>query len=290
MKQILELLRQRGYAPADARFATGPRNRTGLALMTPAGLLITAKAFPDADGERMFSNMQKLWQSSFGGRRQPPGLLQPVEYLADDHVLILQHLPGKRLVDLGRWGDKSFDDALRLLAALHDSDAVPEMRRSSRGILRALGRKMESLAARTPELAEPFRQVTAALETARRRDAELVPCHGSFSPRQIWVAPAGVLLTGWDRFQLAAPARDLAHLGAWAWVGALRENKTPDWSLLERAVEIYHSARPAAGIEGQMPFHVAAALMHLACRLADARDDQVQLVPRVIAEALRQLH
>ncbi|HEY2953017.1 MAG TPA: phosphotransferase [Verrucomicrobiae bacterium] len=289
MKHIQELLFARGYKRADARFAVGPRDRNSLALLAPTGRPVTAKVFSDGAGRQIFANMQRLWRSSFGEGRQPPGLLEPVEYIPEHELVITELLPGRGFDDLGRWSDKVLDDVIRLLAALHESDAAPGESRSSRAVVRSISRKVEGITTRGSPLADSVRQVMAALERTRPDDCELVPSHGHLSPRNIWVAPGRTVLTNWDRLQRAAPARDVAHFGAGAWVTMLREGKTPDWAMLGRAVAVYQSARPVAVVEKQLRFHTAAALIRQACRLVESGGQYAPMAPQVVEEALRQL-
>src|SRR5206468_866896 len=127
-------------------------------------------------------------------------------------------------------------------------------------------------------------------EAAQVDQLELVPSHGDFSPRNVLVAPERRLaLIDWDRLQCADPARDIAYMGTWCWVSALRQGKVPEWSVLERSVARYNLLRPRAAVEMRLSFYIAAGLVRIAHSLIELWPDDAYLVPQLTAEALRQL-
>ncbi|MEP6471624.1 MAG: phosphotransferase, partial [Acidobacteriota bacterium] len=120
-------------------------------------------------------------------------------------------------------------------------------------------------------------------------DSTLVPCHGDFSPRNVLVSPGRSALIDWDRFQLADPARDIAHFGAWCWAERVRRGEKPSWSVLDRAVTAYDALRPSARIRERLGFHVAAALVRASESLILHSPEDALVVPALAAEALRRL-
>src|SRR5436309_3045303 len=80
---LVQALRSRGYHSDGASFPTGRPDRATLALVTRAGIPVVAKLYSSGGGATTYANMQELWRSSFGERRRPPGLPQPIEYLPD---------------------------------------------------------------------------------------------------------------------------------------------------------------------------------------------------------------
>jgi aminoglycoside phosphotransferase (APT) family kinase protein len=252
------------------------------------GLPVVGKVYPAGGGEEAFGNMQEVWRSSFGERRRPPGLPRPVEYLPDLRMLVMERLEGRPLVELGA-GLGVADDAIRLLASLHDCDARPTRRRSAERIVRSIRRKGERVARLAPRYADHFCAVTEALEEHRPSDGELAPSHGDFGPRNLLLIGDRLVLLDWDRLQLADPARDLASWGTAHWVRALRERRTPGWSALDRAAAVYGSARGGTPPAHRLRFHVAASLMRVAHISVELRSEEATLVPRLATEALRQL-
>ena len=286
---LVQALRSRGYHSDGASFPTGRPDRATLALVTRAGLPVVAKLYSSGGGATTYANMQELWRSSFGERRRPPGLPQPIEYLPDVGAVIMERLPGRPFVELGASGTDVVDKAIGLLASLHGCEAQPSTQRTVRRIVRSVCRKAETVGQVAPRFADSFREVAEALEGAEVEEPELVPCHGDFSPRNVLVGADRLALIDWDRLQRADPARDLAYFGAWCWTWALRQGRPASWSMLDRVVARYESLRPGASIEARLGFHVAAGLMRIAQGLVTLWSDDAHLVPQLTAEALRRL-
>ncbi len=287
--KLLSALCDEGYALDQTRFTTGRPDRATLALRTRTGTPVVAKLYPGGGGETAYNNMQAAWRSSFGERRQPPGLPQPLDYLPEAGVLVMERLEGRSLTELAAPREKIFEESIRLLSALHGSDAQPATRRNSRAIVRSVKRKAQRIAEIAPRFVDVTRPVVEALEAARAHDTELVPSHGDFSARNILVGPNRLALIDWDRFQWADPARDVAYNGAYSWVSALQRGDRPEWLELKRAVAVYESVRPGVVLEPQLGFHVAAGLMRLACSLVELWPHEAHLVPELAAEARRHL-
>jgi hypothetical protein len=289
MQQLIELLRNRGYAIDGAGFSTGRPDRTTIPLVSRTGRQVVGKVYPNGGGGRTYANMQRLWHSSFGQNRHPPGLPEPIEYLPEQSVLIMEHLGGRPLLEFERVDQDLLGRAIGLLAELHQCEAEPEARRDSRGILRSARRKAKRIVALAPQLAELIAAVLETMEQARPDDTELVPSHGDFSARNILVGADRVAFIDWDRFQWADPARDLVYIGTWSWAWALRRSEHADWSVLDRALSVYCSLRPRANIQKQVGFHVAAALLRISHSLLEFWPEEATWVPHLAAEALRVL-
>ncbi len=286
---LVEALAQRGLTAEPIVLTAHRPDRLSLVVRTTQGGRVFAKHYPDGRGAATFDNMQKLWQSSFGEGRRPPGLPRPLDFYPESGILITEYIEGRSLEEQEHPKPEVMDDCIRLLAALHLCEAQPDTRRSSRGIMRSLWRKVERIAELAPSLAPPVRAAVAALEEARRKDSDLVPSHGDFSPRNVLVAKNRLVIVDWDRFQLADPCRDLAYFATWNWRSALLRGLAPDRRGLERAVAIYVSARPGARIKHQIHFHVAAGLLRQAATIVDLWPEEVQAVPALAAAALREL-
>ena len=289
MQEAVQALRRHGYETDGAHFPTGRPDRTTLSLVAPSGRPVVAKLYPSGDGDVAYANMQELWRSSFGERRRPPGLPEPIEYLPDVGALIMEQLPGRPLVEVGASEGDIVDAAIGVVASLHGCDAQPNKRRSIPGILRSVRRKVDAVAEVAPAFAGPLREVADALDGSQVEEPELAPCHGDFSPRNVLVSATRLALIDWDRLQRADPARDLAYFGAWCWAWALRQRKPACWSMLDRVVVRYASLRPAASIADRLSFHIAAGLVRIAHGLVTLWPEDAHLVPRVAAEALRLL-
>jgi hypothetical protein len=285
----LQCLLGRSYSVDGTKYPTERPDRGVFPLRSHAGVPVVGKLYPAGGGEEAYGNMQEVWRSSFGERRRPPGLPRPVEYLPDVRMIVMEKLEGRPVIELGTAGSRVADDAIRLLASLHSSDARPTRQRSADRIVRSIRRKSERVARIAPRHADHFHTVTEALQAHRARDEELAPSHGDFGPRNLLLVGDRLVLLDWDRLQLADPARDLALWATAHWVRALREGTSPDWSALDRAVAVYGSARGGTPPDDQLRFHLAAALMRAAHIRVELRSEDATLVPRLATEALRQL-
>lgn len=289
IERVLQGLRSLGFQADGPAFTIGRPDRATYPMATRAGSPVVAKIYPAGDGEASFDNMQRLWRSSFGERRRPPGLPRPLDYFPNLGVLITERLEGRPFAEFATVDEDTLNASIALVKELHESDVHPRKHREWRRIVRALSRNVERTAERAPASYDSIRRALTILEVTEVVDGELVPCHGDFSPRNVLVGPGGLALIDWDKLQLADPARDIAYTGAWCWAAALRQKRTPDWSVLERVVATYNRLRPGASIEARVRFHVAAGVMRIAHSLVELWPNDAYLVPRLAAEAIRQL-
>lgn len=281
-------LRNLGCEVDERVFAIGRPDRLTLAVRTPEGRVAVAKAYPLSEAAAVFAQWQCVWGSSFGQRRVPPGMPEPLRLVEQLGVVLTERIAGQPLA-AGALDPATFDAAVRLIAELHDCDARPERRRSSRGILRSLGRKFQLVSNTSPDLAERMRRVLSALEAARAHDAELVPSHGDCSPRNVLAAAGRLVLVDWDRLQWADPARDLAYFGTWNWKQDLRQGRAPDRNWLARAVAVYDACRPHASVDKRLPFHVAAGLVRQTASIVQLWPEELELTPALLDLALNEL-
>jgi Ser/Thr protein kinase RdoA (MazF antagonist) len=283
-------LSERGYELDGSEFLTRRPDRLAVGLRTASGTPAVAKLYPAGDGEVAFGNMVALWRSSFGERRDPPGLARPIEYLGGVEVLVMEHLGGRPLVELDYLTDEAFGNSVELLASLHGCDAVlTSVPRSASRIVRSLRRKEARIAVLAPEHAAGYRAAVDAAEAAQPEDSQLVCCHGDFSPRNVLSAPERHALIDWDRLKLSDPARDVAHFGAWCWLRAMHYRQADDWSALDRFTAAYASLRPEAALAGRLDFHVAAALLRMVAARVELWREESYLIPRLIEEAARRV-
>jgi hypothetical protein len=283
-----EGLRARGYELDGVRFRTRRPDRLTVGLVDPSGAAMVGKLFPAGGGEVAFQNMLALWRSSFGERRDPPGLARPIEYLPDLGLLVMENLGGRPLVESDYLSERALLAAAELLAALHASDAALGTRpRSAPRIIRSLRRKEARVAELAPDYTGRYGEAVDAVERALPDDSELVCCHGDYSPRNVLAAPDRYALIDWDRLRLADPARDIAHFGAWCWLRSLHHHGVPDWSALDRFLDAYLSRRPGASIEEGLDFHLAAALLRMVAARVELWREESYLIPQLMDEAVR---
>jgi len=286
--EIREALDARGYEVDGSRFLTRRPDRLAVGLRTSDGAPAIAKLYPRGGGVVAFENMLTLWRSSFGERRNPPGLARPIEYLHDVDVLVMENLGGRPLVELDYLAEDPFRNSVELLASLHACDATlaSTPRRPSR-IVKSLRRKEARIAQLAPEHAAGYGAALDALEATPPPDGELVCCHGDFSPRNVLQAPGRYALIDWDRMKLSDPTRDVGHYGAWCWLFSLHRRKVHDWSVLDRFIAGYTSLRPESPLEERIDWHLGAALLRMVASRVEVWKEESYLIPELIAEAGR---
>lgn len=292
--ELLRSLERAGYTvehqPALQQAATSSRpGRLTMCLRTQAGTQVIAKFYCDGHGVAVFDTMQRLWQSPFGHERKPPGLARPLGYIAEADAVIIEWVEGRPLIELGAVTAAHVSESMRLLADLHTCGVVPERRRSWRGILRSLDRKLAKVVELAPQYVAHIQEVLNTLRAAKVKDTELVCAHGDFSARNVLVCDRRYLLVDWDRLQQADPARDVAYFGIWSWREAIRRGRLPDRGSLRAAAEAYEAHRPGCKLHKQLPFHVAAGLVRMCCSLITLWPQQSYLVPGLAKAALCEL-
>ena len=271
------------------KFPTGRPDRATVLVGRGDSARAVARFGPPEVARRTWENMTTLWNSPFGTTRATAGLPEPLELFAEDGAVLMECVAGRPLAEIGPGWEKYFDDAIRLLARLHGCGVTTGVERGSRGIVRSAQRKSTRAAELAPQHAEALRALAAAIEAHRVGDAELVPSHGDFSPRNVLAGGERMAIIDWDRFQMADPARDVAYFATWSWMEVLKRGRMPDNKLLKRAAHVYAEARPTARLKKRLPFHVAAGLMRRACSLIELWPGQSYLVGPLVRVALQQL-
>lgn len=263
------VLSARGYELEAGDFQVRRPDREALPVRTPAGVRAVAKHYPHGGGEAAFANAVAVWNSSFGRGRRPTVVPEPLHYEADLSLAVYARLPGTPMEThpLADSAIAQWERVVDLLAELHRSDAQPTTRRSARGVLRSLDRRLDWIKTHSPEHQSSFEQVLVAMESRRRKGSGLVPSHGDFSIRNILVHEETLVVIDWDRFQWADPARDLAYVATSSWLASVRRGRQPNHALIKRLVRRYESVNPASKVAATMSFYIAAALLRRAASL-----------------------
>ncbi len=255
------------WAASDP-FPVGRPDQASLALDTDTGPLVI-KFFRPGKGRETFDHMTKLWQSSFGARRLPPGLPRPVAFFEEASALVMERLDGCPMVEQMASGLDRLAEIARTLVDLHSSDAGSARHRNAKRVVRSIERKVADLAGIEAEqhiarLASRLLERLPEANGSAHRPVELVPSHGDFSPRNIFMSPRRITFIDWDRFQLADPARDLAYFGAWCWMMDLCAGRQPDWSPGDELIDRYQAYRPVPGLRERIGFYRAVGLARIA--------------------------
>lgn len=186
------------------------------------GVRVFAKLYPeDAAGRAVYRIHDELWRSGFGAgalNRVP----EPLGYLGEGGVLVARSAVGECLgVTLRRdWSEfeEGVAKSARWLAALHTSSlSVGPREEMADGALR-LARRVETAAARVPELEEILRNALAELasryDTAAAASSIAVQTHGRYHGGHVFIGPESVTAIDLDRAALAEPAKDVGEFVA----------------------------------------------------------------------------
>jgi hypothetical protein len=156
---------------------------------------VVVKVFPRREtAVAVHTAATSLWQSTFGARRDPPGLPEPVALLPGCAAVATRYVAGDVLPDDDPGALRSdLPDVALLLADLHASDCVLQHRRSRRAMVRSVHRKAADLdgppigpaALRVAELLQ--RVATDCPAPAR----SFVPTHGDVAAHNVLAAAAG---------------------------------------------------------------------------------------------------
>lgn len=168
-------------------------------------------------GQEHFDVLSRLREAGF----RPPSpftVVYPVTYIADRCFLLQEKAPGSLLADL-IFGepDSAVVDALQAaagwLAALHDAEvnAQPRLERV-RMLVAGQGRElMELLPQQAPRVERLAARALTGLEA--RRLTPLVPSHGDFHPKNVFITAEGrVTVIDFDTFGLQEQAADVAYI------------------------------------------------------------------------------
>ena len=255
-----------------------------------------------AEGAAVHDAMTGLWASPLGRDREGrPGMPQPLGFDERTGELTTAWVPGTPLGEPGRV-EGAFSRAVEvgnLLADLHGSGVVVDRVRDRRELARSVGRQVAGVAAdptTSGVVLEAFIDASLAVDRAWVQDEaprRLVLSHGALTPRVVLAADrGGLVLTNFDRLQLAEPERDLAHWAAWLWVtdGAFGTPDTPE--LLGDLVCGYAArARRAPADRAALEVHLAVCLVRIAHGWAALRRDPMTRVRVLrVAAALADRH
>lgn len=181
----------------------------------PFRAVIIGKGYYRYDGAKTFGLMNRLWSGGFADTDRLT-IPEPIAYLPGMRLLLQGQAEGQALYEhMDNPGEAL--EAVRLtarwLAKLHaagitDAPVLPPDFEESK--LRAYGEVLARVcpphARRVEKLAG---RVISSLKALDPR--HVVPTHGDFQPKNVYVRGDRVTVIDFDRFALAHPARDLGH-------------------------------------------------------------------------------
>ena len=231
-----------------------------------------------------------LWHSTFGARRDPPGLPEPVALLPGCAAVAARHVVGEVLPDDDPGAlQPDLPNVALLLADLHASDCGVPHRRSGRAMVRSVHRKAADLDA-TPvgpaalRVAGLLQRVATDCLAPTR---SLVPTHGDAAAHNLVAAAGGLRLLDWDRAAMADPARDLAYFAATLWARDVMRDRPASWSALATLVNAYARRREPPDA-ATLAVYLVCALVRIAHGWTEFRTSPERAAP-LLTEAERLL-
>jgi Phosphotransferase enzyme family len=238
-------------------------DRPVLRWTTTNGPVVVKTFAAGSSAEQLYATMTALWESPFGSGRNPPGLPRPLALVPDQRAVVMSEVTGRTLAERGELPDPGALPAVgALLADLQGSGAPLTRRRSAAALVRSVERKATDRAGTV--MGPALRALADLLARTVPPPGPLVPSHGDFSPRNVLVTEAGLVLIDWDRSLLAPPGRDVAYFGAWMWATELLEDGSASWAAADELVEGYQKLRPETDVRPEIAFHRACALGRIA--------------------------
>lgn len=181
----------------------------------PFRAVIIGKGYYRYDGAKTFGLMNQLWSKGFA---EPSRLTipEPIAYLPEMKLLLQGEAEGEALHEYMDNPGEALE-AVRLtarwLAKLHatgitDAPVLPPDFEESR--LRAYKEILKRICPSHARWVENFAEnIISSLKDLDPR--RVVPTHGDFQPKNVYVLGDRVTVIDFDRFALAHPARDLGH-------------------------------------------------------------------------------
>ncbi len=229
---------------------------------------VIGKVFRPTVGEKVFVNMQQLWQNGFS-RNAEDGISmpEPIDFQSSLCLLIQEEVPGSSLkVLMNPLPQKEhFRQMGRALAKLHRCAFVPDVPFTVRDHLMRCHPKHEFLAFASPELAPDIDYI---VERAYRIEAAfgqfpLALLHGDFHLGQIHLADGRVWLIDFDALSYGDPAADLGNLLVFL---KAKASRNPAFNgLIDAFLGEYFSIMDP-GIAARIPLYEALTHVRRACK------------------------
>ena len=178
--------------------------------------IVIGKAYYRGDGASTFELMRRLWANGFSSENRLC-IPEPIAWIPAKQLLLQGKARGRPLYDhlpTPEEGIARVRHAGRWLAKLHSADVGPASVPLPRSFeADKLTVYADALAERHPDLGGRAQAVaaTAAAVLATAGTGPVVPTHGDFQPKNIYVNRRQTTVIDFDRHAVAPAARDLAH-------------------------------------------------------------------------------
>jgi aminoglycoside phosphotransferase len=178
--------------------------------------IVIGKAYYRGDGAGTFELMRRLWANGFSSENRLC-IPEPIAWIPAKQLLLQGKASGRPLYDhlpTPEDGITRARNAGRWLAKLHSTDVGPASVPLPRSFeADKLTVYADALAERHPDLGGRVQAVaaTAAAVLADAGSGPVVPTHGDYQPKNIYVSRRQTTVIDFDRHAVAPAARDLAH-------------------------------------------------------------------------------
>lgn len=177
--------------------------------------IVIGKADYRHGAEATYEYMRRLWSAGFAADRDR-SIPEPVAYLGDRSLLLQTEAPGRCLyewLDEPRSGNGTARAAGAWLSRLHATDIGGDGHLPPDYEERKLHTYLHGLAEVLPDRAARLEELTAGALDALvpLATGPVVPTHGDYQPKNIYVDGPRVTVIDWDRGALSHPARDVGH-------------------------------------------------------------------------------
>lgn len=206
-----EIVRESRFRPVFRYRVNYTNSSTGVGFER----ILIGKADYRRGGESTYDFMRRLWSAGFADRPDM-AIPEPVAYLDHLSLLLQTEAPGRCLYE---WLDEpgaAVETARAAgvwLSRLHALTIDGDGRLPADHEDRKLAAYRVGLAEALPDRAARVGELTTrTLEGLRPFGLEpVVPTHGDYQPKNIYVDGSRVTVIDWDRGALAHPARDVGH-------------------------------------------------------------------------------
>jgi hypothetical protein len=231
--------------------------------------IVIGKAYYRGDGAGTFELMRRLWANGFSSENRLC-IPEPIAWIPAKQLLLQGKASGRPLYDhlpTPEDGITRARNAGRWLAKLHSTDVGPASVPLPRSFeADKLTVYADALAERHPDLGGRVQAVaaTAAAVLADAGSGPVVPTHGDYQPKNIYVSRRRTTVIDFDRHALAPAARDLAHFMGqcmtMSWVRTGSFERIGPWN--EAFLAGYRATTGAAGLE-TLPAYLARTFLEI---------------------------
>jgi len=178
-------------------------------------LSVFARIYADDSGRKVFDTHKSLYQFSLNNERF--NIPQPIVYLPDRGILLMERLEGKTQLDCIRDNEiETLNSTARAIASLHEVNlnCLPELTPAS--LIESVGASFEMISEIAPNLSDEAGTIHDALikEIGNHSKTAVGFVHGDFYHGQIIIGNNQAGIIDFDRSYMGDPIADLGNFMA----------------------------------------------------------------------------